>query len=103
MRIVVTRGGDVPRLAEPDDFKHFAVLAPGPVDPASLAEAAGELGRAEGDSHVFVDPDRLRRLPGARPDDPEWSASLDGMLAFAGSRGWIDGAGRVRAHVEWGQ
>lgn len=101
MRIVLTRDGQVPRIAEPDDFKHFAVMAPGPADAASLEGATGALGRAEGDSHVFVDPDRLRRLPGARPDDAEWSASLDGMLAFAGSQGWIDGAGRVRAHVEW--
>jgi hypothetical protein len=83
-----------PALAEPGDFQAFSVTA---VRGASLAEA----GRAEGDTHVFVDPAVLRALPGARPDDAEWSASLDAMLAYAASKGWTDDAGHVRAHVAW--
>src|SRR5262245_10941680 len=101
MRIITTRTGAPPTLAEPDDFRHFSVVTPGPADAATLARAAGALGRTDGDSHVFVDAATLRALPGARPDDAEWATSLDAMLAFAHSRGWLDDAGMVRAHVEW--
>jgi hypothetical protein len=104
MRIMTTNTGDnSPTLAEADDFKHFAVVAPGPPDGEALRRAAGSLGRTDGDTHVFVDPAKLRRLPGALPDDPEWSSSLDAMLEFARSKGWVDEAGMVRAHVEWAE
>jgi len=101
MRIITTRMGDSPTLAEPDDFRSFSVVTPGPPDAGALAQAAGSLGRAAGDAHVFVDTAVLRALPGARPDDEEWALSLEAMLAFANSRGWVDDAGMVRAHVQW--
>jgi hypothetical protein len=81
-------------LADPDDFRSFAVEA-------TRGAALGAAGRPEGDAHVFVDPAALRALPGARAEDPEWSRALDGMLAYAASKGWTDAAGHVRAHVEW--
>ena len=33
--------------------------------------------------------------------DTGWEADFTGMLDHAGSSGWIDDDGAVRAHVEW--
>jgi hypothetical protein len=93
MKILLTPDSP-PALADPDDFQAFSVeAAPG----ADLST----LGRADGETHVFIAPAALRGLPGARPDDAAWAASLDAMLAYAQSKGWTDEAGHVRAHVEW--
>jgi hypothetical protein len=86
-------------LQEPDDFKAFAVSAP---NRDALAATVGSFGALATDGeHVFVRIDALRELAGGRSSDPEWLASLDGMLAFAGQHGWLDEHGSVRAHVEW--
>jgi hypothetical protein len=69
-------------LREADDFKGFKVVA----------------GRPE---HAFVAPEALRSLAGDRADDDTWREQLDGMLAYAASKGWVRQDGAVRAHVEW--
>lgn len=52
------------------------------------------LGTIEGD-HAWLDIPALR----AHGDGTEsWQASFDGMIAYAGSKGWVEGP-RVRAHV----
>jgi hypothetical protein len=88
-------------LVEADDFKHFSVVVHAHADAETLRRAVGALGRSDGDSFVFVDPNALVRLPGALAHDPEWHTSLDGMLEFARSKGWVDASGMVRAHVQW--
>jgi hypothetical protein len=72
-----------------------------PEEAEALRHAAGSLGRTEGHRYVFVDPNTLRRLPGAKSNDLNWLSSLDAMLQLARSKGWVDDAGIVRAHVEW--
>lgn len=67
-------------LAEADDFKGFKVVVKQP-------------------EHSFVDRAELRRLAGARADDPDWQANLERMLAYAGTKGWIDDRGAIQAHV----
>ena len=42
---------------------------------------------------------RLTVLAG-RADDPDWQQKLAGMVSYAGSKGWLDEQGRIRAHVE---
>lgn len=69
-------------LAEPDDFKGFAVRASRP-------------------EHAYVPVEELRRLAGERASDPEWQSQLEGMLAYAESKGWVREDGAVRAHIEW--
>jgi hypothetical protein len=49
-------------------------------------------------SHLWLDPDTITEL--ASPVDEAWRAQLAQMLAYAGSKGWRDEQGRVRAHVE---
>jgi hypothetical protein len=69
-------------LREADDFNGFKVVA----------------GRPE---HAYVTRDALRSLAGDRADDPAWQEQLEGMLAYASSKGWVRDDGAVRAHVEW--
>ena len=83
-----------PALHDPDDFKSFSVEA----EPGA---ALSTLGRADDTTHVFISPTTLQALPGGRPDDAEWTASLAAMIAYAQSKGWTDGAGAIRAHVDW--
>ena len=49
--------------------------------------------------HVWLDPTDLAELAG-RSDDEAWRSRLTRMLAYAGTKGWLDESGRVRAHVE---
>lgn len=68
------------RLTEPEDFSHFSVVVVAP-------------------PHAWVHPDALADL-GGRSEDGAWQDKLAGMIGFADSKGWLDAAGRVRAHVE---
>ncbi|GAA5169409.1 hypothetical protein [Amycolatopsis dongchuanensis] len=103
MQLIVTRP-DV-ELAEPDDCKRFSVRVAGEVDAAELerildAEGVGEL--ADGGEHVFVSIEALRKLASGRTG-PGWPEDFAAMLAYAGSKGWLnDAADRVRAHIERG-
>ena len=67
-------------LCEPEDFTAFKVV---------VVTAA----------HSWVDPSDLAELAG-RSGDAEWQQKLTGMIGYAQSKGWIDEAGRIRAHVE---
>ncbi len=67
-------------LREADDFKSFKLLAHG--------------------EHAFVDRETLLAMDGARAQDADWVAALDGMLAFAASKGWVNDDGETRAHIE---
>jgi len=56
--------------------------------------------RVNAPSHTFITPQTLRKLAGDLADDPQWTAQLEAMLAYAGSKGWLREDGAVRAHVE---
>jgi hypothetical protein len=68
------------RLTEPEDFSRFSVVVVAP-------------------PHAWIHPDALIELAG-RAGDRAWQDALAGMVGFADSHGWVDAAGRVRAHVE---
>jgi len=51
-------------------------------------------------SHTFITPETLREFAGELGHDPEWNAQLEGVLAYAGSKGWLREDGAIRAHVE---
>jgi hypothetical protein len=81
-------------LAEPDDFRRFSIrLAEG--EPARRAMAAAL--RPDGEDHAWVPADLVRRLAGG---DAAWEEGFAKMLAFATGRGWVDGDGAIRAHIE---
>jgi hypothetical protein len=86
-------------LHEPSVFVRFAVVVAGE-DPQRLAEAVARIGRVADEDHVLVDPIALTALAGDAARDPEWTSGLRGMIDYARSKGWVDDAGRVRAHIE---
>jgi hypothetical protein len=87
-------------LAEPDDFKAFRVVVKGDLAPDAYAAAVAPFGRIADADHVFVTVEGLKRLAGERAQDPQWNASLDGMLGYAASQGWLADDGAIRAHVD---
>lgn len=66
---------------------------------ASQAEALlGDLGRLDGD-HIWLDIGLLKALS-PLAGDTEWADGFDGVMKYAESKGWLDGAGtHVRAHI----
>jgi hypothetical protein len=72
---------------------------------AALAEAG--IGRAGPDGDALLPTQVLKRLAedAAAADgyelDSGWDEGFDGMLTHAGTEGWIDDDGAIRAHVEW--
>ncbi len=98
MLIRITASGEAV-LEEPGDFRRFSIR----FDPDSRGTAAAEaalasVARPDGDA-AWVRPEALRRLS-PQGGDAAWQRGLDGMVAFAATRGWVDQAGRIRAHVE---
>jgi hypothetical protein len=73
------------------------------VPPVVEVREAGDLSRFSvavvAPSHAWVRPEVLAELSG-REGDEAWQEELAGMVRFADSQGWVDDAGRVRAHVE---
>ncbi|MGU3501378.1 hypothetical protein [Mycobacterium sp. C31M] len=80
LRIDTTVVPPAVEVVEPEDFTSFKVVL-------------------VTDEHSWVDPDDLTALAG-RTDDPQWRQQLAGMIDYAGAKGWLDGQGRIRAHVE---
>lgn len=68
-------------LHEPEDFTSFKVVIDAPAE-------------------TFVELGTLEALAGARADDPAWRDGLDKMLQYARQKGWTNGAGGIRAHIE---
>jgi len=94
----VSGGSTRASLLQPDDFKAFKVVVRG--DGPSLGERSAVAGIARVDEHAWVRVDALHELAGPAAT-PEWRASLEGMLEYARSKGWVDDElGAVRAHVE---
>lgn len=90
-------------LVDPDVFDAFAIAVEGDDDeqaPQRLADALERIGRRHDAGHVFVDVEALKGLAGERGHDATWLAQLDRMRDYARSKGWVDEAGGIRAHVE---
>ena len=119
MEIVVDLDASTAELAVPDDFAHFAVrVAPAAAGVASggsagSAGSGGEdtdrlaaivastgVGAVGGTGDVFVRPEAVRALAGATAGEV-WGAGFAKMCEYAVSKGWVDDAGRIQAHVEW--
>ena len=113
MEIVVDLDTSTAELAEPDDFARFAVrVAPtaagvrpdgfGGKDADRLAAvvASTGVGAVGGPGDVLVRPEAVRALAGTAAGE-EWGAAFVEMCEYAVSKGWVDDAGRIQAHVEW--
>jgi hypothetical protein len=64
-------------------------------------------GRATSDGDALLPAAVVRDLAvtaaeaAGRSRDGSWDEGFAGMLEFAGTKGWIDDDGAIRAHVEW--
>lgn len=91
-------------LADRDAFDRFAVVVTGAGSRADLVRATAKLGALdENGEHLFVGGGKLRCLAGDRAISPSWLEGFEAMVSYAESKGWVDGEGRVRAHVEWAE
>jgi len=98
--ISANNGAAAVELLDADNFREFSVVASADLDAATLADGAAQVGRAEGDDHVFVDRAKLVALAGASAESEEWQKSFEGMVGYADSKGWVDADGAIRAHIE---
>ena len=80
-------------LREPDDFTAFRVEVDGDGDWDDLARALDGTGHVDA-PHAWIALDALRAL--GRGDDPQWLEQLDGMVAYARGKQWVDELGCVR-------
>jgi len=116
MEVLVDLAGGRVWLEGWEDFGSLAVSAraerPGEIDDRASARLAAALEAsgagwidADGDARITSDSLRLLAAQAADDDGMElgdgWEADFTGMLDHAGSSGWIDDDGAVRAHVEW--
>jgi hypothetical protein len=100
--MIVRAGREGVSVVEPDDFSRFHVEAAGlsASDFQRLVARSGALLPHEDEQHVWIGIDFLReQLDTAR--HPERSARLEGMVAYASRKGWVNDRGsHVAAHVE---
>ncbi len=89
-------------LVDPDGFTNLAVVVVGEGPRSDLAAAIAPLGALGDDGDAFLDVEALAELAGERARDPGWRSRYEGMIAYARAKGWVDGEGRVQAHVERG-
>ncbi|MEZ0491975.1 hypothetical protein AB2L28_06970 [Kineococcus sp. TBRC 1896] len=109
MRIAVDPTAAQPaELLDHDVVTSLDVTVPAGTSVSDLAAVLGPVGEldAEGDdvaaAHVRVAVSWLRDTAHAEGADAGWDERFEGMLAFAGQRGWVTGdadARTVRAHV----
>ena len=83
-------------LEEAEDCTRFHVELIGSDD--ELAPTLGDVGRVDGEN-VWVSPSAVRRLAAGKVGD-NWEGEFAGMVGYATSKGWIDDAGAIRAHIE---
>jgi hypothetical protein len=104
LRVDLEPGSAKVTLVEPDAFDRLAVVVAGAGSSADLARATAQIGALDDDGeHLFIGRGELGALAGDRAVSPGWLEGFEAMIGYAGSKGWVDGEGRVRAHVEWAE
>jgi hypothetical protein len=108
VRVVRPAAGPVPEAGEPRGVAPRVVpgsapgVMPGLADRERLAEvvASTGVGAVGGTGDVFVRPEAVRALADGSAGEA-WASGFAAMCEYAASKGWVDGAGRIQAHVEW--
>jgi hypothetical protein len=93
--------GEPAELVEPEDCTRFHVeYHTAGATPAEVAAALGDWADGATDDHVWVRISALRNAAAGRIG-PGWDDRFDAMVAYARSKGWVNGAGdALAAHVE---
>jgi len=100
--IIDTHAPPALRVEDGADLKRLSARVRGTGDPAA---ARGDAGRVDADgTHLRIGVAALKQAAGLNMANATgWSAGFDGMIAYARSKGWVDGTGgdeRVRVHIE---
>ncbi len=98
--MIVEVTADGVRLVAPDDVRGFHIDLASGVDLAAALHEHGWGTLADDDDHAWVSIGAVRRAAVGNVD-ADWDESFDGMLAYAGTKGWLDADGtHIKAHVE---
>ena len=99
---IIVDGESAPRLDQASDFTAFSVTSAEPTQDAVLLALSESASPAPEDDHVFVNVEAVRAWALASGAEPEgWEAGYAKMLAYAGSKGWMnDDATAIKAHIE---
>ncbi|MFT3852291.1 MAG: hypothetical protein QM733_06100 [Ilumatobacteraceae bacterium] len=101
--VIAPRDGGEPGIGldDADNCNAFHLEARG-VDAAGVAAtlAAAGAGRVAGDD-AFVERAAIERMAADAGVAEDWNERYQGMLAYAGKKGWLDADGLVQAHIEW--
>jgi hypothetical protein len=92
--VIVVRDNTV-TLDEPADFKAFKVVV-------ASGDGGGlfSVGRLAHRDTAWINAEAVRTLA-AGAATPAWEEGFAAMLAYAQTKGWLDAAGDIQAHVEW--
>ncbi|MGW0161681.1 hypothetical protein ACWDUN_20460 [Mycobacterium sp. NPDC003323] len=82
-----------------DIFTEFCAVTadeqwPSRTGPGVRVDAGGE--------HVWIDPDLIAAAADRAGSAPSWREGFERMRSFAGTKGWLDDRGWIRAHVVTG-
>lgn len=87
-------------LRDPRDLKSYSVQTNhSECSAESIAALYPEL-RSVDRGRVAVGQATLLRLAGKLALDQEWLSNFDGMVKYAGSKGWVTEAGEIIGHIE---
>ena len=87
-----------PTLTDADRLDRLHAECPGAIGDMQFNDLCA---RGEDDEHVWLSIEGLRSAATAGSANDAFATAFDGMLAYAGSKGWLnDDATMVRAHVE---
>lgn len=98
MIVAVSAEGKV-TLQELDDFRRFHLVPAARAQDAGLDGALHSVGARRDGDHALIPQEWLRAQGADRGG--EWRDGFDAMVKYAGSKGWVDLTGAVRAHIEW--
>ncbi len=87
-----------PALVDADRLDRLHAECPGVIGDMQFGDLCA---RGDDDQHVWLSIEGLRSAGVAESDDESFVTAFDGMIAYAGSKGWLNqDATMVRAHVE---
>jgi pimeloyl-ACP methyl ester carboxylesterase len=94
--IVRLRANRPPEILEAGDLKRLDLHAD---EGSSVQTDLGQLGRPDPDGeHVWLGVEALKVAADPGDGDPGWGGRFDDMVAYARSKGWVDGD-EMRAHI----
>lgn len=98
MFIRIDAASQTSRLEEPEDLKKFHVQLDGELEEAALAALLAPWGALDGE-HAWIAPASLQAAASGRVSE-SWPGAFEAMVAYARTKGWCDGEGRLRAHLQ---